>query len=382
MKYAPTSTGPSRTLSPAEIETFGQELDAIRRRVMASLGEREAIYIRRVQALVRYTEISGRGLLFLGWLPPAWLTGTSLLAFSKIVDNMELGHNVMHGQYDWMHEPALTGNQYEWDSACPGDAWRHSHNYMHHTFTNVEGKDRDIGYGILRLTDDQKWNPGHLLQPVRAAMLAALFQWGVAMHDLEAEKVIQGKKSLRQLWHDFKPVGKKGARQILKDYAFFPLVAGPAALPVLAGNATANLARNLWAFAIIFCGHFTEDAETFPESCLHNETRGQWYLRQLKGSSNLEGGLFFHFMSGNLSHQIEHHLFPELPALRYAEIATEVRAICERYGQHYNTGPFSRQFSSVVRRIMRYSLPTALRPRERSAAPAPIKASNPLAAAA
>ena len=365
MRHSTAPDSRSRPLSAAETEAFGRELDAVRQEIMASVGEREATYIRRVQALVRYSEIGGRGLLCLGWLPPAWLTGTTLLSFSKIVDNMELGHNVMHGQYDWMRDPSLVGNRYEWDSACPGDAWRHSHNYMHHTFTNIEGKDRDIGYGILRLTDDQKWNPGHLLQPLRAAMLAALFQWGVAMHDLEAEKVLQGKKSLRQLWQDFKPIGKKGVRQVAKDYVFFPLLAGPAALPVLAGNATANLTRNVWAFAIIFCGHFTDDAETFSESVLEGETRGQWYLRQLKGSSNLEGGAFFHFMSGNLSHQIEHHLYPELPALRYAEIATRVRAICARYGQHYDTGPFRTQFTGVLRRILRYSLPTPLRTRHR-----------------
>jgi fatty acid desaturase len=71
---------------------------------------------------------------------------------------------------------------------------------------------------------------------------------------------------------------------------FFPLIAGPMFLPVIAGNFTANLIRNVWAFSIIFCGHFTEDAEMFPKEVLENETRGHWYLRQLRGSSNLSGG--------------------------------------------------------------------------------------------
>ena len=110
---------------------------------------------------------------------------------------------------------------------------------------------------------------------------------------------------------------------------------------MLAGNATANLVRNLWAFTIIFCGHFPDGTQEFTEEETDDETRGEWYFRQILGSANLEGGKLFHILSGNLSHQIEHHLFPDLPANRYAEISTEVREICERYGIPYNSGPLA-----------------------------------------
>jgi len=63
-------------------------------------------------------------------------------------------------------------------------------------------------------------------------------------------------------------------------------------------------------------------------------------------------------MTGNLSHQIEHHLFPDLPARRYPEIAGEVREICERYGLPYNTGPLRKQLGSAARKIVRLALPT------------------------
>ena len=353
-----TSSRRSRALAPAAREAFGAELDALRSEVMASLGEDEATYIRRVHAIVRYTEVGGRGLLFAGWLPPAWLAGTGLLAFSKIVDNMELGHNVMHGQYDWMNEPSLRGDTYEWDHACDGDAWRHSHNYLHHAFTNVQGRDRDIGYGFLRLFESQPWQPQHLVQAAVAVGLATLFQWGIALHDLEIDEVVRGRVPLRKLLRETRPVLRKGLRQFAKDYVFFPLLAGPALLPVLAGNLAANLIRNLWTFGIIFCGHFTADAETFPATVLEDESRGGWYLRQVRGSSNLTGGPTFHFLTGNLSHQIEHHLFPDVPAIRYADMAERVREICARYGQHYNTGSFWSQFATVVARIVRYSFPT------------------------
>ena len=105
---------------------------------------------------------------------------------------MEIGHNVMHGQYDWMKDPALDSKRFEWDTACPGDQWRYSHNYMHHTHTNVLGKDRDIGYGILRMSEDQPWRPRDLGNPIYATLLMLLFQWGVAVHDLEVERIEAG----------------------------------------------------------------------------------------------------------------------------------------------------------------------------------------------
>ena len=135
---------------------------------------------------------------------------------------------------------------------------------------------------------------------------------------------------------------------------------------MLAGNATANLTRNLWAFAIIFCGHFPEGTVEFDESETAEETRGEWYVRQMMGSANLTGGRLFHILSGNLSHQIEHHLFPDIPARRYAEIGREVRAVCERYGLPYNAGPLHRQLGSVVRKIVRLSLPWSGSPSQAS----------------
>jgi fatty acid desaturase len=344
-------------LTPQQIESFGAELDAIRERVVADLGERDASYIRKVIRAQRGLEVAGRGLMFAGFLPPAWLGGVTALSLSKILDNMEIGHNVMHGQYDWMKDPDLTSKGFEWDTACPGDQWRHSHNYMHHTHTNIVGKDRDIGYGILRMSEDQPWHPYYLGNPLYAALLAIFFQYGVALHDLELERVTAGKASLSEKRGMIRAIWGKVRQQTLKDYLLFPLLTGPSAPFTLAGNATANLTRNVWAFTIIFCGHFPDGTQEFTEQETAEETRGQWYYRQLLGSANLTGGKLFHVLSGNLSFQIEHHLFPDVPAHRYADISVEVREVCERYGIRYNAGPLHKQFGSVVRKIARLALP-------------------------
>jgi len=352
-----TKTESQIPLTPEQIESFGEELDAIRRRVLADRGESDANYIRKVIRAQRGLEVAGRGLLWAGVFPPAWVAGTAALSLSKILDNMEIGHNVMHGQYDWMNDPALSGKQFEWDNACPADQWRHSHNYMHHTHTNIVGKDRDIGYGVLRMSEDQEWRPYYLGNPVYATLLALFFQYGVALHDLETERLASGEIKLAEKRKLLGGIWKKVRRQTLKDYVIFPALSGPFFLFPLAGNATANLVRNVWSFTIIFCGHFPEGTHEFTEEETENESRGEWYYRQLLGSANLSGSRPFHILSGNLSFQIEHHLFPDLPANRYAEISTEVREICERYGIPYNVGPLGKQFGSVVKKICRLALP-------------------------
>ena len=363
-------------MTAEQIEAFGEELDALRQRVLDDLGERDVDYIRNVIRAQRALEVAGRGLLFLSILPPAWLGGVGALSLSKILDNMEIGHNVMHGQYDWTGDPTLSGNEFEWDTACPADQWRHSHNYMHHTFTNIVGKDRDIGYGILRMSEEQEWEPYYLGNPVYATLLALFFQYGVALHDLEIEQVRTGKYDWGERRSMAASIWRKVRRQSLKDYVLFPLLAGPQAPLVLAGDASANLVRNVWAFMIIFCGHFPDGTEEFTEEEAENETRGGWYLRQLLGSSNLTGRRLFHILSGNLSFQIEHHLFPDIPAHRYAEISVEVREICERYGIDYHTGPLPKQFGSVVRKIVRLALPDG---HDRTDERAPVSEAPPAA---
>jgi linoleoyl-CoA desaturase len=344
-------------LTDQQIEELGRELDALRQRVVDDLGAADRKYIYDIVKWQRGLEVAGRASLFLGWLPPFWLGGVAALSLSKILDNMEIGHNVMHGQYDWMRDPALNSRMFEWDTVCPAEQWKHSHNYMHHTFTNILGKDRDIGYGILRMEQQQKWNPYYLGNPVWAFLLMVLFEWGVMLHDLEVERVVAGERQIEDLKPLLRQQWRKAGRQVLKDYVLFPVLSGPLFLPTLAANATANLVRNLWAFSIIFCGHFPTGVAVFTEEETENESRGQWYVRQMMGSANITGGRLFHILSGNLSHQIEHHLFPDLPARRYPEIAGEVRALCEKYGLPYNTGPLRKQLGSVWGKIFKLALP-------------------------
>ncbi|WP_026919347.1 fatty acid desaturase family protein [Gordonia shandongensis] len=344
-------------LTHEQVEQLGRDLDALRARIVDDLGETDRDYLYGIIRAQRKLEFAGRAMMFAPFLPPVWLAGVGALGVAKILDNMEIGHNVMHGQYDWMREDTYNSREFDWDTVCPGEQWKHSHNYLHHTFTNILGQDRDIGYGILRMARDQKWNPYFLGNLGYATALMLLFEWGVMLHDLEAENVIAGKRKWSDIKGLVKGMWRKASKQVAKDYIIWPALTGPFFASTLVGNAGANLIRNIWSYSIIFCGHFPSGAQTFtPEEC-ENETKGRWYLRQMLGSANIHGSSLFHIMSGNLSHQIEHHLFPDVPANRYPEMAVEVREICERYGLPYNTGPLRRQLGSTWLKIAKLSLP-------------------------
>ncbi|MEO9321928.1 acyl-CoA desaturase [Nocardioides sp. C4-1] len=353
---------PIAHLTPEDVEQLGVELDAIRQEVLDTRGAEDAAYIRKVVDVQRKLELGSRAVLLGSALPPLWVLGTLGLSIAKILENMEIGHNVMHGQWDWMRDPKIHSTTWEWDNASTAEGWKHSHNEVHHTYTNIVGKDNDLGYGIMRIDEDQRWAPFHLGQPLWNFINACFFEYGIAAYDLELGKNLSLPKEKRS--EEFKRNAantlRKIRRQATKDYAVHPALGLPfgSALPILAANFTANLVRNLWSHSVIMCGHFPEGVETFERKSIPaDETRGQWYLRQMLGSANISGSKFMHLMTGNLSHQIEHHLFPDLPSNRYAEVAPKVRDLFDKYDLNYHAAPLPQQVASAWHRVVRLSLP-------------------------
>jgi linoleoyl-CoA desaturase len=351
---------PVAHLTPEDVEQIGIELDAIRQDVLDSRGARDAAYIRRIVKTQRHLELGSRAVLLASLFPPAWVVGTAGLAVAKILENMEIGHNVMHGQWDWMRDPKIHSTTWEWDNASPAEGWKHSHNQVHHTYTNIVGKDNDLGYGIMRVDEDQRWHPFYLLQPLWNFVNACFFEYGIAAYDLDLGRNLQLPKEKRPATFQkaARTTLRKIRKQMTKDYVVHPLLSGPSFLQTLAANFTANLVRNLWSHSVIMCGHFPEGVETFEKASIPaNETRGEWYLRQMLGSANISGSRAMHLMTGNLSHQIEHHLFPDLPSNRYAEIAPRVRELFDKYDLNYHTAPLPQQVASAWHKVFRLSLP-------------------------
>ncbi len=335
-------------LSEADIEALGFELDAIRLDIEESLGEHDAAYIRRTIRFQRTLDVVARLIIGASRSRGGWALGTAALAFAKSVENMEISHNVLHGQWDWMNDPEIHSSTWEWDMVGVTSQWRYSHNYRHHVFSNVLGVDDDLGFGVMRVTRDQPWKPQYLLQPLQNLVLAATFEWGIALHDVnvDAERGTQVRALVAKI-----------ARQAAKDYVFLPALSRSRWRRTLAANATANLLRNIWAYVVIFCGHFPDGAEKFTADVLDHETRAEWYLRQMMGSANFKAGRLLAFSSGNLCYQIEHHLFPDLPSNRYAQIAVRVRALCDKYDLPYTSGSLVHQYLLTLRTIHKLALP-------------------------
>ena len=348
-------------LTDADIESLAVELDTIRLGIEDALGERDARYIRRTIAAQRTLEVAGRVILAASSKRSAWWAGAITLGVAKIVENMEIGHNVMHGQWDWMNDPEIHSSTWEWDMSGASKHWRFTHNFMHHKYTNILGMDDDVGYGLLRVTRDEKWKPFNLGNLLYNTMLALGFEWGVGLQHLELGRMFKGRDDRDATMVRMREFSAKAGRQLAKDYVAWPAVTalspGATFKSTLKANAVANVIRNVWANAVIFCGHFPDGAEKFTKTDMVGETKGEWYLRQMLGSANFEGGPALRFMSGNLCHQIEHHLYPDLPSNRLHEISVRVRQVCDKYDLPYTTGSFLMQYGKTWRTIAKLSLP-------------------------
>jgi linoleoyl-CoA desaturase len=239
--------------------------------------------------------------------------------------------------------------------------WRFTHNFMHHKYTNILGMDDDVGYGLLRVTRDDKWKPFNLGNVLYNTILALGFEWGVGLQHLELGRMYKGRDDRDATMLRLREFSAKAGRQLAKDYVAWPAVtslsSGATYTSTLKANAVANVIRNVWANAVIFCGHFPDGAEKFTKTDMAGETKGEWYLRQMLGSANFEGGPALRFMSGNLCHQIEHHLYPDLPSSRLHEISVRVRQVCDKYDLPYTTGSFLTQYGKTWRTIAKLSLP-------------------------
>lgn len=386
------TTGFPNHLTAEQIEEFGREVDAIRDEIFDSRGERDRAYILKLIRAERFMSVGGRyialfsvwflpalGLPFGGWLPLllGMGLGAVMLGLAKILENMEIGHNVMHAQWDWMKDPTIQSNTWEWDNVGPSDQWIHSHNVVHHTWTNVIGKDPDVGYGLMRVTPEQRWKPKYLSQPFTNIVLALFFQWGVGLNDIIwADKTNAGPKDVL-----FKRFLRKAYRQLRKDYFAWPMFSAVLAgitswvldVEIISTAATAfgltflgsfiaSTMRNVWTNVIIFCGHFPDGVHHFRPEDVEGETRAHWYIRQLLGSCNISGGKLFNIMSGHLSFQIEHHLFPDMPSNRYPEVSLRIQSLTERYGLPYNKGSLFRQYGTTTWNIWRLAFPGGGKP--------------------
>ena len=354
-------------LTPEQFNALQAELDALRADIEARIGQEDINHIESMVLIKDRLELAGRLLIQFSLDPVSWSLGVMSLSLSHILENMEIGHNVIHGQYDFMDHPTLNSRDYEWDIVGTAKNWKRAHNFHHHAYTNIIGKDTDYGFGLFRFSKEVEWNPAHLLQPIIIPLSGLLFEYSIALYDLELPRYLLPKSMQAEASRERMPLGElktellefmhKSNKLVLKEFIALPLLAGPFAAKVALGNAAARTIRNVWAFAVIYCGHLPEGNYTFTEAEAEAETKGQWYMRQILGSGNFSGGIWTHILSGHLSHQIEHHLYPDLPAWRYRELGPKVQDICAQYGIPYQIDTLPNQLKTVAVNTVKYALP-------------------------
>lgn len=372
---AARGAAPARPLpSPASLprkerlEAFGQAIDAIRARAEAELGPADVAHVKRVNRFSRAMEVLGRGLIHLSFEPVGFLVGVGALWLHKQLQATEVGHTALHGAYDKLPgAEAFHSKTFSWDVPIDEASWRHGHNVRHHQYTNVAGRDPDIHFGPARLTEHTPWQPVHRVQlPYMVGFLAPNFGFFMNLHFTGLHDVYFGNGREEQFdvipdrsWASIREAHWKALRKYvpyyLKNYVFFPLLAGPLFWKVLLGNWLAETLRDLYSAATIYCGHVGEDVAAFPEGTKAHG-RGEWYAMQCEATNNFEVSLPVSILCGGLDRQIEHHLFPRLPPQRLRQIAPEVRAVCEAHGVPYRTDTWGATLRKALGHVRRLGL--------------------------
>ncbi len=322
----------------AQIAAFGRELDALKAEIEAQLGEKDAQYIQNIGKLSRRMEIAGRTLLQLSFDPFTFSLGVGALFVHKALELMEIGHPALHGCYDGLPGcEKYDAAKFKWESPVDEESWKKVHNVRHHQFTNIEGKDPDMNFAMLRLSARVPYRYAHLMQPVSNLLTFLGFGTALQLH-VTGMLDIYVQNGQLQVLSDRKPAtiakqNKIFARKMFKYYAreylFFPMLAGPFAGKVFLGNLLSEVMRDTWAGAIIYCGHV--GARDYPAGT-EPQTRAHWYAMQAEGARDCDVPEWVSILCGALDKQIEHHLFPRLPPNRLREITPRVRAICAKYG--------------------------------------------------
>jgi len=343
---------------------LGIELDALKARVLAEVGADDLAHVERMRRISIAAEVVGRGLLHVSLDPLTWSIGVAALWLHKQLEATEIGHTALHGAYDKVPgAERFASADFAWDVPIDEASWKRGHNHQHHGNTNVAGRDPDIHFGTIRLTEQTPYAPHHRLQHLAALfLLAPNFTFGMNLHFTGAADTLatnglgqldvlpdRSWPSVRGAWHQ---ALRKFVPYYGKNYVFYPLLAGPMAWKVLLGNVVAEIGRDVYSAATIYCGHVGGDVASWPEGT-RPRSRGEWYAMQIEATNDFEVSAPISILCGGLDRQIEHHLFPTMPPPRRRQIAPEVRAICERHGLRYKTDTWGRTLKKALAHVKR-----------------------------
>lgn len=375
-------------LSGIDAAAFARDVDALHAELLAGLGPADAAHLHR---MIRW----GRTCSLLGLATAALAPNplSVLLLSTGTLMRLIVMHHVGHRGYDRVPGlPArLTSRAFavgwrrfvDWFDWMVPEAWILEHNGLHHPRTQ-EDADPDLverNLAALRSAPWPKW--------VRAVVFVVsglswkfIYYAPTTMRELHRARrrragtpdAASAEESLRAFFDVAAPRGRAAWRDLydprtpagwqlwtasLLPYTLVRFVALPAlflpfgtwaALSVLVNLVAAELVTNLHSFAVILPNHVGDDIPRFEGPA---RDKADFYVRQVAGSVNFTGGTDLpDFLQGYLNYQIEHHVWPDLPMLKYREAQPKLQAICARHGVPYVREPILRRLGQLWRMVV------------------------------
>lgn len=365
---------PMKTMS-VDRSGLVDDLHELYARTKAKIGDEDIRHIEKIDAYSKAIKARSLELLQNGKSDNAFKHGVILYILHTLLEFSELGHNIMHGGYNHLPNAGqYHSDKFEWNFLIDPEEWKTMHHQNHHPFTNIVGKDHDIGYSFMRFFAAQSWYGHNAIQPAIFALMT-FSSLPFTIFTATSAARTQGRKVFsRATFAKSIALVKKHA---LRNYVKEPLAAKPTRmLHTLMGNYLgATLGSDLVAF-ILALEHHAPNVKLFADTGDH-ETEEQYFVRQIYGTTNftpsqqlnayfkkiLEREVYFanrpdfEVFYGGLATHLEHHLFPDLPCNRQREIVEDVKTILAKYDLPYHTIAFEDSTKHIIKSMFEWMPP-------------------------
>ena len=340
--------------SDIDLHAFTRDIDSLRRKTVSSLSLEDFKHMLKIQMFGRIATFLG---LATAWIIPNPITA-ALFCFGNYT-RFTIAHHILHKGYDKI--PGIPSRYtskvfargwrryLDWLDWMEPRSWKHVHNNLHHFYTG-ETEDPDLVERHVQYIRNSKLSKAgkYILTAIGFMTWKFSFYAPTSMStiDLDNDRRLGPKHfkylgfrdilnlsnpHVRNVWlHCYAPYGL--FHFVLLPSLFLPF-SSTAALFVLINKLLAEVFINVHSFIVIGSNHTGED---IPHFAFHFKDKSQYYLTQVIGSSNYRyGGDLYDVSHIWLNYQIEHHLMPDLPMLKYRQIQPEVKKICEKHGVPY-----------------------------------------------
>lgn len=232
--------------------------------------------------------------------------------------------------------------------------WDHSHNKVHHSFTNVQGHDEDVdAIPFVRTSPHQEYKKYHRYQTFYAPFFYSLatISWVFAK---DYVKMAQGKIGESPMKIKRSDVIRMVTYKLVYYTIFLvlPLIFVPFSWTfVLAGFIISHLVEGFTIGVIFMLAHLVEHVD-FPMPDQDGKLEDNWAVHQLKTTANFAvKNKIIGFLTGGLNFQVEHHLFPDVCHVHYPAISQIVKETAKEYNLPYHA---NRTFFGAVKSHIRF----------------------------